>query len=160
MDKIRSPYYHSLEYLIKNNELNLREEVIIKFKYESLDFDVPQEILGQKLTYLYNLQIQEPQIRKNGIIRMLEIEPIRVIKNFLEVQIDASMSIKADFSSFQGIFEELTSVEKSTFLEIVGAKPRPVDIYLNIETHIFRFLFDCEKDRFSISKHTKTTFGS
>ena len=86
---------------------------------------------------------------------MFEIEPVDVIQNFLQVKINVSISIESNDDNYTSMLENLTMLERDTLLKIVGSERKSINLNMNIETHLFDFLYDCDKNHFVLAKHQK-----
>jgi hypothetical protein len=155
MKENESLYYQSLKYLITSDELLINDNnLIIYFAYRGIKFIPPNEINAIKITHLYNIEKQGFNYAKDGLLRYLEIEPLEVIKNYVRLKINAYVSLETNNTNYSLVLECLNSIEKESFLKIVGDK-KSNNLNMNIVTHYIDFLYDCAKAQFVLFKHQK-----
>jgi len=134
----KSIYYRCIQFLIDNNSVN------VAFAHDGLSFDPP-----------YDLSVQESLFRNNSILRMLEIEPVEVVENYLKIKINIIVSLKANRSNLKEIYMKLSLNEKKVFNSIIEDDQDDKNASINIEHNIIFFTYDCETFQFKISKHQK-----
>ena len=103
-----SIYHQMLTFLIENDQLTLTENKLhITFTSTSIEFNPPKHINGIDLNYIRNLSKVGKDLYNGGILRVLEIEPVQVIKNYLQIRANYSLSINTQEETFNSVINYL-----------------------------------------------------
>lgn len=154
MKNNESVYLEAIKLIINSND-NKPQDLVITFKYKNINFFPPKIIGDTKIIYLSNPDKQFDQLAHHGVLRFLEIEPVDIVNNYVQLKINSSLSLKSDINNYDLMLKNLSSIEKKVLLSITDLDKKSIDLFINIESHIFDFGYDCDQSSFFLSNHKK-----
>ena len=153
---MKSLYHQALDYLIRHNEIIINDNrLLLAYKYLDLNFFHPPKLGNVEVYLLDNLERQELEYGKDGLLRYLEIEPMDVVKSVLRIKLNVCLSINSDAKNYDLMIDQLSAVEREGVWNAVGSEKRKINLFFNIETHLVDFIFDCENNGFALKEHQK-----
>jgi hypothetical protein len=151
---MKNIYYLALEALLKNLQEAPERKINLTYCYKDLNFIPPNTIYKYDINYLDNVDNSIIEKFENGILRLVEMEPVDVVRNYLEIKFNHILYLNFENRNIDETLLHLNSFEKESVLKLMERSNNKVssDYYINNQHSIVTFSYDCESSQFIITK--------